>query len=211
MQISLDMCELIGAIIGNGNVYKNRYVEISGDGKLDLNYFKQKLLPIIQKELSYNPSIRTGSFGVRLRINNKNFTIFLNNLGIQSGEGKTYNVIIPTTISDDWELSKACIRGIIDTDGCLSFDKRKTYKTPYPRIILHIRNKRLSWQLYKLFLSNGYKPTFSKQMTPWGEAYTVYLSGKEQVLKYIKDIGFSNSRHLLKTKNVTNHIINVPR
>lgn len=196
MELTHDMAELIGAIIGDGNIYKNRYVEISGDKKLDIDYFEQKLLPIIVSELSYTPLIRTGSFGVHLRINNKEFTIFLNSLGIQSGKGKTYNVLIPKIISTDWELSKACIRGIIDTDGCLPFDKRKIYKTPYPRIILHIRNRGLCLQIYQLFLSNGFKPTLSRQMTPFGEAYTVYLSGKAQVLKYIEEVGFSNSRHL---------------
>lgn len=198
------MCELIGVIIGDGNIYKNRYVEISGDKKLDLNYYKRRLQPIIKKELSYTPLISTGPFGIRLRINNKKFTIFLNSLGIQSGKGKAYNVMIPEPISKTWKLSKACIRGIIDTDGCLSFDKRDVYKTPYPRIMLHIRNKGLSRQIYELLLSKEYKPTFSKQMTPFGEAYMVYLSGKKQVLKYVSEIGFSNDRHLLKVKNINN-------
>lgn len=201
MKLSPNMAELIGAIIGDGNIYKNRYVEISGDKVLDSDYFKWKLLPIVVNELSYTPRIRTGSFGIHLRINNKKFTIFLNNLGIQSGKGKAYDVLIPKLISQNWKLSKACIRGIIDTDGCLSFDKRKVYKTPYPRIILHIRNRGLSLQLYRLFKANGFKATLSKQMTPWGEAHTVYLNGKTQVLKYIKEIGFSNNRHL-KTGNL---------
>lgn len=202
MKLTCDMAELIGAIIGDGNIYKNRYVEISGDRKLDINYFKQKLLPIIVRELSYTPSIRTGSFGVHLRINNKKFTIFLNNLGIQSGKGKTYNVLIPKIISKNWELSKACIRGIIDADGCLSFDKRKIYKTPYPRIILHIRNRGLCLQIYQLFLSRNFYPTLSNQMTPFGRAYTVYLNGKVQVLKYMEEIGFSNSRHLKERESL---------
>jgi hypothetical protein len=198
MDLSHQMAELIGAIIGDGNIYKNRYVEISGDRNLDIDYYKNKLLPIIVKELYYIPSIRTGSFGVRLRINNKKFTLFLNNLGIQSGRGKTYKVLIPNIICQNWELSKSCIRGIIDTNGCLSFDKRKIYKTPYPRIILHLRNKKLCLQIYKLLLSKGFKPTLSKQVTKYGKAHTVYLNGKVQVLKYIKDIGFSNSRHSKK-------------
>ncbi len=196
MKISEEMSELIGAIIGDGNIYKNRYVEISGDRILDLDYFKQRLSPIIRKELSYTPFIRTGPFGVRLRINNKNFTFFLNKLGIQSGKGKTYNVRIPTVISKSRKRSKACIRGIIDTDGCLAFDKRRVYRTPYPRILLHIRNRGLSIQLYQIFLAKGFKPTFSIHNTRFGEAYTVYLNGRVQVLKYIKEIGFSNNRHL---------------
>ncbi len=202
MKISYNMSELIGAIIGDGNIYKNRYVEISGDSKLDMAYFKQNLLPIIENELSYVPSIRMGLFGVRLRINNKKFTIFLNNLGIRSGKGKAANITIPKTISKDWNLSKACIRGIIDTDGCLSFDKRKVYKEPYPRIILHVKSRRLVYQIRRLLSTNGYKPTISKQMTLHGEMHWVYLNGKEQVYKYIKEIGFSNNRHLFKAREI---------
>lgn len=200
------MAELIGAIIGDGNIYKNNYVDITGDKNLDLDYFRHRLLPIVENVIAYTPKIGPASKAVRLRINNRKFTFFLNGLGIKSGKGKSTTVMIPLQIFTNWNLAKACIRGIIDTDGCLSFDKRKVYRTPYPRIILHIKNKNLSLQVRALLNLHGYNTTYSTQMAYNGEMYTVYLSGKEQVLKYIKEISFANSRHLFKAQRLIDKV-----
>ncbi|MDE1855441.1 MAG: hypothetical protein KGH57_03955 [Candidatus Micrarchaeota archaeon] len=202
MRLTPDMCELIGAIIGDGNIYKNNYVDITGDKNLDLEYLRRRLLPIVKEQLKYVPKIGPGSRSIRLRINNRKFTFFLNNLGIKSGKGKSQTVIIPSKISENWRLAKACIRGIMDTDGCLSFDKRRVYRTPYLRIILHIKNRDLIYQIYSILESRGFAPTYSTQVAYNGRMHTLYLSGKEQVLKYIKDIGFSNKRHILKTRRL---------
>ena len=111
MVISNDRSELIGATIGDGNIYDHNgrpcWVEITGDAHKDRDYFERRL-----------------------------------------------------------------------------------YEIPYPRIILHIRNERLSLQVYNLLQSHGYNPTFSRVASPHGEGQIVYLSGREQILKYMRDIGF---------------------
>ena len=67
----------------------------------------------------------------------------------------------------------------------------------------------LNQELYLVFHDDQSKSTIGSPQS--SDVGGCHLSGKEQVSKYIKDIGFSNSRYLLKTKKVTNHIINVPR
>ncbi len=194
MILNTNLCELIGCIIGDGNIYDKRpyYVEITGNPKDDFLYFKD-LLGIIKSELNYDAKTFIRSGGIRIRINNKEFVNFLKWLGIPAGRGKFKKVRIPTKIfGGQSDLLKACIRGIVDTDGCVSFDKRKVYKDPYIRIMLHMNNRKLlseiSMILNRLHIENKLPKNYD----------TLYINGKENVEKYIKIIGFRNSRHSKK-------------
>ena len=59
MNLTAEMCELIGAIIGDGNIYDRRicYVEITGHPSEDLLYFKKRLIKFVENELNYTPKI----------------------------------------------------------------------------------------------------------------------------------------------------------
>lgn len=129
-----DFCELIGSIIGDGNIYDKRshYVEITGHPTADSFYFENFLLNTIENELGYIAKIKTRAGAIRIRINNKKFVEKIKEFGIPSGKGKFKKVRIPKYITKQpTEHIKACVRGIFDADGCVHFDKRKAYKRPY--------------------------------------------------------------------------------
>ena len=140
IEISPELCEFLGAIIGNGNLWTDgsRYrVEITGHPQLDKEYldhlstiayrlFKKKTYPL-----------RVRQRGLRWRLQSKDAYLALSEMGLFVGEGKSRNVTIPDLIlQKKWEFAKWTIRGIMDTDGTLFFSK-KTYKHPiYPTIEL---------------------------------------------------------------------------
>ena len=190
--LNKNMCELIGCIIGDGNIYDKRvcYVELTGHPENDFSFFQNKLMTIVKTELNYIGRLSIRSHGVRLRINNKAFVSWLKDIGIPSGAKKFERVLIPKIIiSGSAECVSACLRGIFDTDGCVYFDKRKIYKNPYIRIELHMYNLKLLSQISYLLSTLGVESNISKKKS------ALYINGKEKVQKYLKIIGFSNLRH----------------
>lgn len=204
-EISQKLCEFIGAFIGDGcfNCYKNKlyHIEFSGDSRMDLNYYKSNIIPTITSIMpELNPhiyfvkdsnTIRTVFYSKRL------FHFIKNEFGFIPGP-KTYTVGIPEKIlSSDKKFIYATIRGIADTDGTVYIDKRKSYKTGYPRISITTKSKNLHDQLVKI-LTQEFKiyDFFNKSR----EAYVVEIYGSPQLKKWMSLIGFSNDRHLEKVK-----------
>jgi hypothetical protein len=198
MKLNKEVCEIIGAFIGDGYIglYGGGYtIGFSGDKILDEEYHKY-LKSLIKKNFPFtNPRLyyRNDENSLMLKIYSKKLFNFFMKLGFNCG--KKSNIIkIPEIILKDKELMNATIRGIFDTDGCIFFDKRKIYKKPYPRITLQIASISLINQLEE-YLSKEFRLYVNKDNR---EGYRNYIEiyGFEQLEKFIKQIGFSNKRHL---------------
>lgn len=192
LTLNQNISELIGSIIGDGNIYNKRpaYVEITGNQKTERGYFSE-LNKIIEKELDYTPKIFFRQGALRLRINNKEFVRFLvNDIGVPFGHGKFKKVVLPDKIKAKSSYTKSCIRGIFDTDGSVYFDLRKVYKAPYIKIELHMENKKLVFEIASILRSFGINATDP------GKKISLCINGQEEVIKYLKIIGFRNSGHL---------------
>ncbi|MCR4335549.1 MAG: hypothetical protein NUV57_03370, partial [archaeon] len=86
-----------------------------------------------------------------------------------------------------------------DTDGCVFFDKRKSYKKPYVRIALQMLNppliKQVSNKLEEFDIHHG----VTKKGT------TIQINGFDSVKDFVDKIGFSNERHAKKIHNAFNN------
>ncbi len=202
LKLNSELCELVGAFIGDG--YLSRYgkngivVGLTGNAILDEEYLKSHLVSIVKR---YFPSARP-SFSYRndentlqLRFYSPELANFLLSLGFLPGI-KTRTVKIPSIIERDKQLLYATIRGIFDTDGCLFLDKRKQYKKPYPRITIQMASIPLINQLEK-HLSLEFSLYVDKSNRD-GKRNTLEIYGHEQLERFLKQIGFSNKRHLSK-------------
>ncbi|MBN2331077.1 MAG: hypothetical protein JXC85_04625 [Candidatus Aenigmarchaeota archaeon] len=207
MRIKPETCELIGAIIGDGNIYyKGNYVEIAGHPVLDEFYYNSFLKPLIISELGYYPKIRERYGAIRLRIDNKEFVLWLIGLGIPAGHGKFAKVVIPKKILVQFpDYSKYTIRGIFDTDGSVYYDKRKIYRKPYIRIEFHMDNRRLLNQISGILHQLKLKPRPCKRKN------SLYLNGYDEVKKFIITIGISNIRHINRIRKQYPELIDSPR
>jgi hypothetical protein len=200
---STKLSELIGIIIGDGNIYYNAklnkyYFEITGDPLREREYFNH-ISKLINDILAKKLFPRIGGRGLRLRVYSKEFVEFLiNELGIPYGKNKGKLVRIPEEIiSKDWNLIKSCIRGITDTDGSL-FLSKKGNRENYPTVEITTTSKPLANQLRGL-LNEKYRLGF-RSFTPKGfrKKFVISVNGNEMVNKWINDIGFSNKRKLRK-------------
>lgn len=201
-KITLDIAELLGALSGDGFIgnYGDRkqqfIIQFSGHVESEEDYFKY-LENIMRKKFpELNFSYRTRNKTLILTTYSKDLFNFLS--GFEFPSGKKGNLLkIPTVIKQDDKLTRAFIRGLFDTDGCLFFDKRKTYKKPYPRILLEITSHKLFKEVSD-YLRNHFKLTTKKRLRGRFEIYLLEIYGRRQLNKWLEIIGFSNKKQLKK-------------
>jgi len=202
--LSEDLCELIGAIIGDGCItaFKKKSglptynLCITGHSILDKDYLTKYLSEIIKQLFNVNckTSFRNDCNGLILKFNSKNiYSLLTTRFEFIPGK-KAYTVKIPQEIINSNEkFMFAVTRGIFDTDGCVFFDKRGKYKSPYPRIVLQIKSKPLFLQL-KNFLETHFS-LYARESNSRNTC-CLEIYGKEQFKKWMNLIGFSNKKHL---------------
>ena len=199
----MNIYELIGLIIGDGSIYynpkKSQYrLSISGDVKEDRKYFED-ISRFIFQLTSRKPNIVARKMlkghCLELNTNNKKFVNFLiNEMELPKGK-KTFTVFIPEKFLN-WKYSKHIIRELFESDGSLYFSKSKVIKYPsYPRIEIRTSSKKLANQAFILLKNKDFKVQFMK--TKYKD-YKIYLSGKEMLDKWVKEIGFSNESTISK-------------
>ena len=197
MEITEGISEIVGVLIGDGYIYmKNKKYQIGfvGNPRTDREMF-ENLKELIFKEWNKKTEIKLRERGLRLVFNSKEICLFLTeNLGIPFGEGKCERVFIPKIIFDNWDLTKYAIRGIMDSDGSV-FVSRKPGIEKYPSMEITTTSLRLANQLREILIEKGFRVANIRSAlskTSKRIAYRVCLHGKENIRKWINEIGFSN-------------------
>jgi len=205
--------ELLGIYIGDGCLSKTKkYKEFAvlGDITEEKEYYETHVIPmfneiimkpILNKNVVGKSYPSMGVFGF-LIFNDKIFEYFTN-LGFKSGP-KT-NMKLPKLITEAKpELQKAFLRGLFDTDGSIYFEKNYSAKHNEhrkPKIKLATTSKTLKNQIKKMCEKFGFKtmnrsPYKGKRDKNTLHELVVYR--KNDVERWINEIGFNNSKH--KTK-----------
>ena len=91
----------------------------------------------------------------------------------------------------DLILLKACLKGLIDTDGGIYNHNQKSLQICFYNSSLTLINS-----VYKAFIILGFKPFLYKKKD--GKC-VISISGKDAI-KYIDKIGFSNQKNLFKSE-----------
>ena len=209
-----DLAEFIGIVIGDDHLeYEERKdskfysIRISFNLTEDIKYFESVVNPLFRLLFNAKLSIITSKkknyfIGVKC---SKAIVNFLKiNFSIPIGN-KTSNISIPNNISNsDRNIQAAFIRGLADTDFSLSFKKKKIYHD-YPVIKGSLQSKVLIQQLNDILTKLGFTPylilyerNMDKRFNKNYERHSIYLSGKENLEKWISLIGFNNHRLFTK-------------
>ncbi len=196
-ETSLEEAELIGALLGDGHIYRrNRkyIVGFTGNPITDRDYFEY-LKKLISTVWHKEAKIKFRERAVRIQLNSKSLVYrLIEEFKIPFYKGKCAKVKIPKQIAKDWKLAKCAIRGVMDTDGSV-FMADKPGSPNYPSIELTTTSKDLSEQVRNLLRNQGFKVAniwayCSK--TSVLPAYKVPLNGRQNLEKWIREIGFSN-------------------
>lgn len=122
----------------------------------------------------------------------------INRLGLKRGNKIKQQVDIPDWIKQNQSYLTACVRGLMDTEGCVYTHRYKVNGKFYSYKKLAFKNN--SYPLIKSvydFLKNIglHHPRIAKNHRE------VRIESKEDVQKYFQLIGFHNPKHLKRYKN----------
>jgi|GEM_PF-2872770 len=189
MAYSNQLSELVGAVIGDGNIWARKYeIVISGHVIKDAQYF-EFLAGIVKEFFDYSPRIFYRSGALRLVIRSKRVFSFFKRFFPKGKTAKT--VSIPRSFKN-----KAVLKEIFDTDGSIFFS-RKPGVIAYPTIEISTISKKLASQVVRLLKVLKFNPRIRTAMQK-NEIFKIALHGKRQVSRWLDLIGSSNPTKLEK-------------
>lgn len=183
------VAELTGIIIGDGHLSPGQ-LEITLDAR-ERPYaeYVQKLLQAITK---YKPILRNRTDTViAIYLSGKEIIRQFHLLGIEYGNKTKKQNYIPGWILEREEFSKAFIKGIFDTDGCLYIDRHKIGTKIYRHwgISQASNNQIFLEEVGKLLIKLGFHPTTSTK-------HRIILRRQEEVHLFMDVIRPENAKHV---------------
>lgn len=202
---SAELAEVAGIILGDGNIYryiKNKNerayaVRIAGHITEDREYLENYVAPLLEKLFHVSAQKRYVVLHneMFLNITRKELVDFFEAMGLSAGKKKVNGASIPAWILENDNYLRACIRGLIDTDGSIHRMSKRDFKllridftSYYPQLMADVRNG-----LIKL----GFHP--SKVIC--GKHF--FLSRQSEIVRYINELGFSNNKHTKRLMRFT--------
>ncbi len=201
--------ELVGAIIGDGHIHKSSkyYVGFTGNKLTDKEYFA-KLGALIESVWKKKARIFESSGGLRIRLYSKDLvhrliTVF----SLPFNSGKCYVVKIPKGVALDYSQAKHVLRGLVDTDGSVFVSKKPGVEC-YPSLEITTVSSVLAEQVREILLCAGFRVTNlrrHKSKLSTVVCYKICLYGKNNLKKWLGEIGFSNPVKLAKAQAALAH------
>jgi len=194
-QKSPKLAELIGVLMGDGGI-TNYQVRVTLNKETDKEY-AHYIIGLFKDlfHLKSTLSERKGEKIYEVVASCRNLVEFLLKLGLKKGNKIKQQIDIPKWILKNKRLKSNCLRGLVDTDGCFYVDIHKIKNKYYfnPGIDFCTHSLPLFLSVKKILEDLNYHPT--------GEKTHIRLRRENEIIRYFKEVGSSNSKHILKFKN----------
>jgi hypothetical protein len=186
----VDLAEFVGICLGDGCVTKYQ-VSVTLNSIVDQDYvpyvlnLMKHLFPGVT--VSVLPSSQQNT--IDLRVNSRIVSSFMRKNGVISN-AKT----VPDWILKNTEYTRACIRGLFDTEGSISYKQyiHKKGVSIYKQLNFRNANMELMAFVRDNLIYLGLKPTTTLKRS-------LYLSNNRSLNIYRESIGFSNPKLLRRS------------
>jgi len=199
-----NLAEFIGIVLGDGNI--NVYnkgkksgtymVKIAGDSKKDYEYLTNHIANLSKRLFDIEPkfyqSKNSNCFYVLLH--GIKLVQYLSEKGLKDGNKIKNQATIPKWVWKEDSYLKACIKGLYDTDG--SVYELLPHWPGLFQISFDNNNFTLLKDVRKALIKLGF--IVSNISSGRKGAFKIYITRKEQIHKFYKEIGFSNPKHSRK-------------
>ena len=199
---SNELAELVGIILGDGNIHSyskgkkvgTYMVRIAGDFRFEFDYFNNYVSNLIMNLFNMKSKFyqKKNSNSYYLIIHSKTLVKFFYLIGLNSGNKIKNQTTIPKWIWEKESYLKACVRGLIDTDG--SIYELLPHWPGLFQLTFENKNITLLKDTRKAFLKLGFQVSRLCGSKKRGST-KFYITRKDQIKKYLKEIGFSNRKH----------------
>ena len=190
------LAELIGILIGDGGI-KNSQVIVTLNKETDKKYVGH--VTRLFRDLFHLKSTiskRENRNTYDIVVSSKNLIEYLIKLGLKIGNKVKQQIDIPNWIKKDKKLTKNCLKGIFDTDGCFYIDKHFYKNKIYYNCAICFKNHSLPvLTFFKIQQEQlGLHPTQNTK-------FSISLRRENEIIRYFKEIGSSNPKHISRFKN----------
>lgn len=195
---SADLAEFVGIILGDGCITQ-RQVTITLHDELEKDY--GKFFVSLAKKLF---NVRVGTYhknsaaAVNYIISRSELVRFcIEKLGLKRGNKVKQKVDIPDWIKRNSNYSIACLRGLVDTDGCVFVHRYKVNGKwyIYKKLAFASYSAPLLCSAATILKKAGLHPRFARKGKIIRE---IRIDSKNDMKKYFRIIGSHHSGHLKK-------------
>ena len=191
------LAEFSGIMIGDGSITR-RQIMITVNSKDDKQY-SSFIKNLIQKTFDVPVPIcyYKNKSAMKLVVSRSNLVDFCNKkLGLRIGHKLRQGLDIPDWIKANSSFRKACLRGLVDTDGCIFNEchKIKDKKYCYPRLVFTSYSRQLCLSVMKILKELNFTPKLRVDRN-------VQLEKREDIIRYFQLIGTSNPKHKMRFKS----------
>ena len=184
------LAEFVGIMLGDGCLSSRFQVGISFNTKTDEPYglYLQKLFRVLFN-LSATISARPGSCDGRVTASSRALVEFLETKGLIRGDKVRLQVGLPQWIWRKQGYQRACLRGLMDTDGSIYGYTHRVYGHTYRHMALSFTNRSqpLLTAVERVLKYFGFHPRMRR--------YQVSLYRGEEVVQYFHLVGSHNRKH----------------
>lgn len=197
-QKSNELAELVGIILGDGGI-TGWQLKISLNKETEPEYveFVTGLIAFLFKEPPKKYYFEgRGKKVCVLCLGGVSLIEFLEQIGLKIGNKVLLQVGVPNWILINRNYSIACLRGLVDTDGCIYSHSHTTKGFPCLNYGLTLTNhsKPLLNFTHTVLLKEGFTSKIKE--------HSVYLYRQKEVKKYFDIIGSHNQHHFREFKNI---------
>jgi len=208
---SKELAELLGILMGDGCIFKSynkrrkrneHFILVTGHSR-ELSYYQTTVRPLFMKIFGIRGYIykRHGQNTIVFVTRSMRIYEFLKLAGMPEGtKNKSEAFVIPAWVSANINFVKACVRGLTDTDGTVFKSHGRWINIQYK-----FASKSLVQSLRDELMRMGYHPTkietlkkFNQENGKTNICWQFYLSRRNEIRNFAREIGFSNT--LLKNK-----------
>ncbi len=195
---SVELAELFGIILGDGGINNDYQVVISlnKDNDRDYAFFVrdliQKLFGLTPIFYRYRSPRCRKVIGVIL--SSVAVVEFLLSKGLKKGGKVRQQTGVPTWIKNNLQFSRACLTGLVDTDGGVYFHRHQCNHCQCLNIGLCFTNQ--SIPILRFAQKTLVQLNFHPKRTP--KSINLYCA--EEVNRYAREVGFHNLYHLERWK-----------
>jgi len=207
--LSKELAEEIGIHIGDGSLFfrkkENHYDYVVCLNREEESY-KNYVISLIKKIYGIFPSYIDRDKvenSINIEYYSKLLFLWKKSLGLPIGNKR--EITIPKFILNSIFVTD-CLRGIFDTDGSITFKKKKNNYHSYPVLKIDNKSSKLILQINSLLKKIEINSSFqlnrphisSKGSTSF--VSTLYISGKSNLVKWFNLISSKNEIHITKYK-----------
>ncbi len=194
---SRELAEFYGIMLGDGNLtIKKGYkigtyqIRITGDSRHDKKYFIEHVKPMIESLFNIKVKLtkEKNKNAINLVATGKELAEFLESKGFKAGDKIENKLRIPSWIKERKERLRRCLRGLYDTDGSVY----KLTNQNSHQICFTNYNQGLLQEVREALISLGIAPS---KIT---KGRDIVITKKEELRKFLNEVGFANERHLAK-------------